>query len=298
MNSNSKSDSPSGSDESSKAGVPQKQESPIIPEFAELAKLHPRLSGVLKATFKPFYRGIPRFAQGPTPEADEARFERVFRPWPKWVFRLAAEKWHVDNPTISKEIFFETFRVLHVMLFRCPTNPTAESFPISRRNIFDRTNFDVLPIVLASFFGHAFEHLAAFRRKLDAKRAEGLISAEEYEEAMKASSPESLEDAFRQTFAQWTQDKNVQPTELFRAVEIARRKTFDRHGHTKETPRTATYRVMLSNWIIIEKMTGAKDLTHFLSLHLKDYENYGLKEQASVATMCSRLRIIFRGKIK
>jgi hypothetical protein len=144
------------------------QTNPIQPEqhFRNLLSRHGRFSKATKAFFQPYYKSIPVFAQGPTAEADEARFERVFRAWPKWVLRLGAELWHVRYPTIKSDTFFQTFRVLNVILFRCPTSTDAIVTLFAKSNALDRIDVRVLPIFMASFHGHSFEHLEAGRKSL------------------------------------------------------------------------------------------------------------------------------------
>jgi len=278
---------------------PEQQENqlePTLPDFEELLKKHRNFAGIIKTHFEPFLGRVPSFAQGPTPEADRARFDRVFRPWPKWVFRLGAELWHVDYPTIDREVFYETFRVINVMLHRCPTNPEAHTFPVSRRDIFDRIDFRVLPLIMAAFLGHSFEHVESNRKKLDEKFSRGEISQEDYEKGKRTSSPEMMEKVCRDFLAKLSKDEDAKPFELMRKVEEARRKTFDKNGLSKESPLIPIYRVMLDNWITIENMSGPKELANFLTPHLKGKSKSGTGELTRIATLCSRLGLKFRTK--
>jgi hypothetical protein len=59
---------------------------------------------------------------------------------------------------------------------------------------------------------------------------------------------------------------------------------------------TPIYRAMLYNWMTVEKMTGPKELTNFLTPRLKGKSKSATGEQARIATLCSRLKVKFRGK--
>src|SRR5262245_36750686 len=61
------------------------QSDPLPPHKSDLLKGHRNFASAAKAWFKPYYARIPRFAVGPTPEDDRLRFDRIFKPWPKWV---------------------------------------------------------------------------------------------------------------------------------------------------------------------------------------------------------------------
>jgi len=265
-------------------------------DFAQLLKKHRCFAQAFRAYLEPYYAKIPRFACGPTPEADRARFERVFRHWPKWVFRLAAEVWHVRCPTIPKEIFFETFRVVNAIMFRC--SPDRVRTLSLTSSAIDRIDLQALQTVLASFMGHSVEHLESIRKKLDALRQSGQLSKKEYAEQIEELSRCSIEPAIREMFAMWSQDTSANPLDLTRTLENARGQTFDRHGNPKETPLTPIYAVMLSNWITIENMTGPKELMNFLSPKFKGSMQHAEREVARIATLCSRLGVKFRGRVK
>lgn len=278
------------------SGKVQARQKPPIPNIEEIVKRHRTFAGALRELFETLYPHIPAIAQGPTPEADRARFERIFRPWPKWVLRLGAELWHVDYPTIDRSIFFQTFRVLNTCIFRCPTNPEAKRIPTVRHDAFDRIDFRVLPLITASFFGHSFEHIEAIRKKLDEQLATGKITKESYDSQIKLISREHLENTVSDWFADWSKHKEVSPFELTRAIEDARRKTFDKHGEPKETPLIPIYRVMLHNWITIENMSGPKALTEFLAPHLGNQAFEDKYER--VKAICKRTRVRFRPFVK
>jgi len=175
-------------------------------------------------------------------------------------------------------------------------DPEAYKFPAKRRDALERIDFEVLPLIIAAFFGHAYEHQKAYLTDLDAKLATGEISPERYNEAIEAASLEKLDRALRETFALWSKVDAVKPYDLTQAVENARRKTFDRHGRLKESPLIPIYRVMLSNWIIVENMSGPKELANFLTPQLKGKSKSATGELARIATLCSRLGVKFRGK--
>lgn len=141
------------------------------PQFEELLPKHRSLSGRVKAFLEPYYKSFPVFDQGPNDEADRARFERVFRPWPKWRFRLGAELWHVIYPTIESDVFFQTLRVLDVIAFRCPTNPSAIVTTFSKDSTLERIDVRAVPIIIASIHGHTNKHLEARRKSLGEKLA-------------------------------------------------------------------------------------------------------------------------------
>jgi len=278
---------------------PEQQENQLettLPDFQELMKKHRNIASALKVYLEPFCGRVAAFNQGPTPEADRARFDRIFRPWPKWVFRLGADLWHVDYPTIDREVFLETFRVINVMLHRCPTDPEARTIPVSRKDVFDRVDFRVLPLILAAFLGHSFEHVESHRKQLDEKFSKGEISKEDYEKGIKSNPSETIEKTCREFLAGWTKDEDAKPFELMRTVEEARRKTFDKNGLPKETPLIPIYRAMLHNWVKIENMSGPKELAAFLTPQLKGNSKSATGEITRIATLCSRLGLKFRAK--
>ncbi|GEM_PF-2967144 len=265
-------------------------------DFDEIVKGHRRVVNALKAYLKPHYMVIVSVASQPNLEAAEARFERFFRPWPKWVFRLAAELWHVQCPTVPKETIVQTLRLLNICLFRCPTDVSSEQRAKAWFDAFDRTDLRVLPFVHAAFMGHALEHLKAEQIELNKLRAAGLISAEDYADRISTFSPERVEEMLRDCFASWGKDEDLNLSELIRVVEEARAKTFDKNGGLKETQLTPIYRAMLYNWMTVERMTGPKELSVFLTPQLKGKSKSATGEQARIATLCSRLGVKFRGK--
>jgi hypothetical protein len=269
---------------------------PAPEDFAQLLKKHRSFAQALRAYVEPYYARIPRFACGPTPEADRARFERVFRPWPKWVFRLAAEVWHVRCPTISKDTFSESFRVINAIMFRCSVDRVRSWSVVS--STIDRIDLHAMHVVLASFIGHSVEHFESARKKLNALRQAGQLSEKDYAEQLETLSRCSIEPAIREMFATWSKEPGANPLDLTRALENARRQTFDRDGNLKETPLTPVYEVMLSNWIRVENMTGPKELLNFLSPEFKGSMEDAEREVGRIATLCSRLGVRFRGRVK
>ena len=273
---------------------PENQLQSAQPDIDGMLKKHGTLAKAYRALFEPHYGQIPVFAQGPTPEADKARFERIFRPWPKWVLRLGAELWHVDYPTIDRDIFFQTFRVVNVCLFRFPTDP--KDVATAKHSSLEHIDFRVIALIWASFIGHAFEHLEASRKKPDAELAAGKISPQQHQERLKYASPEGLQNAIRENFSALYKFDGAEPFEITRAVETARNKTFDKHGRRKETPLIPVYRLMWNNWITIEKMSGPKELTHFLLPVLGDQDFYAANDR--VKQICSRLGVRFKPPVK
>lgn len=269
---------------------------PALPDFKKLLREHSRASSAVKEYFQPFLSVTPAFAQGPTPEADRARFDRIFRPWPKWVFKLGAELWHVDYPTINREVFYETFRVVNALFFRLSGNWKKQIATTTRRDVFDRIDFRVVPLIIAAFVGHAFEHSKAYRNKLDEQLAKGEISPEEHKKQTEANSEEKIDEMMRKLMGQWSKSDNVKPFQITETVENARRKTFDKNGLPKESPLIPTYRLMLHNWITIENMSGPKELTHFLLTGKGNTDFYA--EHDRIKKTCSRLGVKFKKVVK
>ena len=270
---------------------------PVAPrKSSDLLKRHRNLARAAKEFLKPLYARIPRFAVGPTPEDDRLRFERIFKPWPKWVFRLLAEHWHVGFPTVPKEVIFQTLRVLNVIVFRCRLDPDEGAASGFKFETVDRIDPAAMELVLAAIFGHGLEHLEAARKKLDASKKNAEISEAEYAEMSK--SLESFDEMLEETLATWSKDKNLKLLDLTRAIENARRKTWDRHGRGKETSLTPIYRKMLSNWIIVENMTGPKELANFLYPNSKGDADAAQRQFKRVESMCNRLGLRFRGRVK
>jgi hypothetical protein len=211
---------------------------------------------------------------------------------------VTAEVWHVQFPTISKDVFFETFRVLNVFLFRC--SMTADSFSrfLGKSSGMERFNLEVMQLVMASFLGHSVEHLAATRNDLDKRRKSGELSEKNYNQQLELLSLDVMETLMRETFALWSKDTSTKPADLTRAVEVARRETFDKYGRPKETPLTPIYRKMLSNWITVENMTGPKELVNFLYPNSKGDSEAAKRELSRISTLCSRLGVRFRGRVK
>jgi hypothetical protein len=105
-----------------------------------------------------------------------------------------------------------------------------------------------------------------------------------------------MDSVFREFLGGWSKDEELKPFELIRKVEEARRKTFDKNGFPKESPLIPIYRVMLHNWITVEKMSGPKELANFLSPHLMGNSKSATGEITRIATLCSRLGLKFRAK--
>src|SRR5262245_21842819 len=168
---------------------------------------HRNLASAAKAGFKPLYEKIPSFAVGPTPQDNRRRFERVFKPWPKWVFRLIAEVWHVDLPTIPKEVIFQSFRVLNVVFFRCPIDPARAAANI-RFDVINSIGPARMQLIMAAMIGHSFEHLQSARGKLGASKEKGEISEAEYAKMSKILSEESWELLMKETVNTWSKDKD------------------------------------------------------------------------------------------
>jgi hypothetical protein len=53
---------------------------------------------------------------------------------------------------------------------------------------------------------------------------------------------------------------------------------------------------MLSNWVTIEKMTGPKELTHFLLPVLRDKDFFSAYDR--VKQICSRMGVTFKSRVK
>ena len=281
---------PPGQAEAKETNKLQEQSESSFPAFEEHLKNHRNVARALKAHMEPHYRRIPAIACGPTPETDQARFERIFQPWPKWVFRLGSELWHADYPTIDRDIFFQTFRVVNVFLFRFPTSPKAKD--VAKWCLWERIDLRVVPLMVASFMGHAVEHLEAFRKKIDEELATGKISPEQHSVALKQASLEQFDNLLRESFATWSKSDEVGPFELTRAVESARRKTVEQQKNPPKAALIPAYRTMLSNWITIEKMSGPKELTHLLMPVLGDKDFY--VANVRVRQICSRLGVKFK----
>ena len=271
----------------------------VVPEASdveELMKAHRTLAGVFKAVLKPHVREIVGASLKPNFEAAEYRLDRFFRPWPKWVFRLAAEVWHVQCPTIPKEAFIQTLRLLHVCMFHRLTTSQNDIRSPDWSKVGDRFDFRVLPFIHSAFLGHALEHIKAEQAELDKLRAAGLISDKDYAERISVMSPERVEEMLKRCFSAWSQDEGVSLTELIKTFENARAKTFDKNGALKQTQLTPIYRAMLYNWMTVERMSGPKELSNFLTPYLKGKSKSATGEQARIATLCSRLGVKFRGK--
>lgn len=261
---------------------------------------HRRFSKAAKEYIQPFCGIVPAFEHGPTPEADRARFDRVFRPWPKWVLKLGAELCHVDYPTIDRDVFLQSFRVVNVAFFRLSKDWETQIFPDKKRSIFERFDFKTFSLVIASFIGHADKHFAACRVRLNEKFAKGEISVEQFEKGMRLLSQEKSDAFFRKMLGFWSNSDEAKPFELTQAVQIAREKTFSNTGEAKESQSVPIYRVMFKNWIKIEKMSGPKELAVFLTKQgkLVGFSKNPEGEIGRVATMCSRIGLKFRSKSK
>src|SRR5690606_34278342 len=122
-------------------------------------------------------------------------------------------------------------------------------FPTASRDVFERADPDVLPIIFATILGHGTEHIETYRKRLEDDLASGKISREDYGKIIGGPIFGAFEQSLRTSFVQWAEMKDLMPHELTRAFENARHLTFDKHGKRKETQLTPTYRLMLNNWI-------------------------------------------------
>jgi hypothetical protein len=151
------------------------------------------------------------------------------------------------------------------------------------------------PLIIASHFGHILKHVESQQKTLGEQLTLGKITKEECDKAlpelMTRVSEEILSDLFgrRKLY-------DISPSQISAAVEDARRSTLDAKGQCKETRLTPVYRMMLANWITIEGMTGPKELTHFLLPALGDKDFFVAYKR--VKTICSRLRVRFRPRVK
>src|SRR4051812_6485091 len=57
------------------------------------------------------------FAKLPDGDAVGRQILRYWEPWPDWALRAAAEAWSVFFPTIKKQIIYDSFRVVHAIVF-------------------------------------------------------------------------------------------------------------------------------------------------------------------------------------
>jgi len=208
------------------------------------------------------------------------RISRFFEPWPDWVFRIAAQVFHVQYPTFSKAKIYDVLRSIHYFVFFTTLEDfdDFESFPEP----------EIISEVLGAFTGHAMAHLERetnASETLSADKSEGV-------EALKKSM-DSMGNTAAKLFKKWPETFLIFQQSLIEAED----KTFDRRrGVPKETPLTPIYRKILYNWRIIESLSGPRALTEFLS---QDLGNQHIEDKYErVKAICKRMQITFKPIVK
>jgi len=83
---------------------------------------------------------------------------------------------------------------------------------------------------------------------------------------------------------------------LFEGMVDAKRKTFDRHGCSKETTATRIYRAIFDDWTEVEELSGPTQLCKFLDSTLSAESKDPDRKLERVKKICARMGIIFRPK--
>jgi hypothetical protein len=208
---------------------------------------------------------------------------RYFKPWPNWVFNIAAEVFGVHFPSISKQTFIAVLKNIHWFIFEAPIHGASTTHP----------PFSLPPDFrndLLRFIGHMEKHLDLFSIQISEIEALQLSSSERLElQKIKMERKENIE-RFQKALCNYLFKKgNI--TENVEVIVDAKRATLDSKGRIRESPATKMYLTILKSWPEVESLSGPKELCQFLSPFLGTKS--GIANQERVKKLVQRMGIVF-----
>jgi len=222
-----------------------------------------------------------RAALAKVPEFDAPRLlyllERYSLPWPEWVLRMAAKRYHFLAPTFEISEIEGAMRWGHWVFFEMTLNGTSK--PPSSAFVPGRNNFEICGRIL----GHMEAGNNALRRLLA---------------PYPSLQAEHLAEAAYRTDLVWGAAKNLLGTTglsgavvFSKALTDAEAHTLDENGQFRDAPADKLYDVILERWPEVELLSGPTALAELLS----DQRGASDKDQHldRVKKICRRFGIRF-----
>lgn len=211
---------------------------------------------------------------------------RFCEEWPDWALRAGSEVIHVYVPTIQKQTILETLRWINHLVF------------VARIDGNEQTPMPNLPNFTPEHLGAIVGHALALALHMNElfEESKDILSPDQIAKYSEKLSLEKFQNEMSPFVGEVLKVKPLAFIDFQKGLANAQRNTFDKHGKFKETPLTPIYREIFSNWPEIERMSGPKELTHFLLKDKRNADFYAAYD--NVKMMCSRLGITFAKPVK
>lgn len=209
------------------------------------------------------------------------RISRYFEPWPDWVFRVAAEVYHVGFPTFPKDKIEGAFRAVHSFVFFTKLENVDYFGFLSEPEAINKA--------LGGFAGHGMAHL-----ERESKAVADMSPSDEKLTQIEAYNfyRVRMTNFISEQLKVWPEDSCV----FLKALIMAEPKTFDVNGGLKESPLTPIYRKILYNWRHVESLSGPTALRDYLSPMLGNQHDEDKLER--VKKISQRVGITFKKPVK
>jgi len=176
---------------------------------------------------------------------------RMYRPWPVWVLRIATEVFSVHLPTIKKQTIFESLRAIHWFLLECEIHNTTQKMP----------EFNFPPDIKGDLFrviGHiqkfavSVDNLFSEVQKLD-------LPPERMAELnrLKLEADRGADDFSNLLYGLLRKKPMKDQVAAIEIIGEASVSTYDEEGRIRETTATPIYQEILTSWIEVEALSGA-----------------------------------------